>query len=253
MLVKDLEVEDVARIDIDKDIIDALCIMFMNKQRCLPVFNKSVYAGIICIADYVKVLQQLRDRKPESISVNEIMDKFYVTASPNTPVEHVIDRLCEKSIYGVPILSGHEFVGIVRREDVLKHFLNLFKGKFKVMDVMSYNVSTNSIHDTLERLGKKILTGLERRIVIMNYHHVEGTVTIQDLANVLLTDHVDLSTMSVKDILIPNPASVRKSDDAMKAAKLMLEWNVGGIPVIDEDLEGIVRDKDVIQRIHIIR
>lgn len=252
MLVEDLVVKDVVSLDIKKDVLDALFTMFSNRQRILPVFDESKFVGTVSISNYAKVLRDLDDRKPESIHVSEIMDEKLTTISPTTEIPYVIDKLCERGIYGVPILSGHKFIGMVRREDILKHFLHLLKGKFKVMDVMSYYVSTNSIHDTIESVAKKMTDGGERRIVIMNDKKVEGIITLQDLANVLLAEKADLSTMSIRDILVPNMVAVSKSDNATKAGNIMLEWHISGVPVIDGQLDGIVGDKHIISRLRFI-
>ena len=249
MLIKDLVVKDDVSIDVEKDVLDALFIMFSNRQRILPVLRESRFAGTIRIADYVKVLQDIKNKEPESVYVSDIMDDEPISVSPNKNVDYVVDRLCEKGTYGVAVISGYEFAGIVKREDILKHFLPLIKGKFNVGDVMSYNVSTYSIHDTLEKVGERILSGVERRVVITDNHTVEGTMTIRDIANVLLAEKVDLSSLSVKDVLTPNPVTLKKSDDIAKAARTMLEWGVWGIPVVGRELEGLIRDKDIIQRI----
>lgn len=252
MLVKDLTIENVASVDARGDVLDALIVMFSRRQRILPVFDESKFVGTVSVSSYAKVLQDLGKRKPESIRVREIMDKNMTIVSPTTDIRQVIDRICEKGSYGVPVVSGHEFKGILGRAEILKHFLHLLRGKFKVIDVMSYYVSTNSVHDAVEAVARKIITGDDRRIVIMNNKDVEGTIGIKDLANVLLTEKADLSTLSVKDILVPNTVTVRKSDDAAKAAEIMLEWWIGGVPVVEDKLEGIVRDKDILQRLRLV-
>jgi CBS domain-containing protein len=252
MLVKELKVKEAVAIDITNDVVDALTLMFRNRERILPVMDGENFAGTIKISDFIHILRDIDDKDPTTILISEIVDRKPAIFSPNTPIEQVIDRLCEKGVYGVPVMSGHGLIEMVRRDDILNYFLPTLRGKFKVKDVMSYNVSIHSIHEPLENLGKRIINGVDRRVVIMDYHRIEGTVTIQDLANVLLTEHIDLSSMSVKDILTPNPVTVHKCDDAMKAGQIMMEWNVWGVPVIGKDLEGMVRDKDLIQRLHSI-
>jgi len=252
MLAKDLLVKDVASVDTRKDILDALFAMFTSRQYVLPVFDKSKFVGTVSISNYAKVLRDFMDRKPESIHVSEIMDEKPITVSPTTDISYFVDKLSERGVHGVPVLSGHDLIGMIRREDVLKHFMHLLKGKFKVMDVMSHQVSTGSIHDTVENVAKRLITGDERRIVIMNYKKIEGVLCIKDLANILLAEKADLSTMSVKDILVPNTLTVRKSDDVTKAVEIMLDWQVTGVPVVGEELEGIVKDKDIIQRLRFI-
>lgn len=251
MLVKDLVIRETSSIDAGKDIIDAILMMLSTGERILPVMDESTLVGAISSWSYARVLRDMMERKPESILVSELMDSRPRTFSPLTDVRQVRDKLCEKGVYGVPITSGHEFVGMVRRRDMLGNFKSTLKGRFKVMDVMSLHASTNSIHDTVESVARKIISGDERRVIIMNQDRIEGILTIIDLANILLAEKADLSNMSVRDILVPNRISVKKHDDATKPLELMLEWDVRGVPVMEEKLEGIVRDKDIIQRIRV--
>jgi len=249
MLAKDLVSEDIASINSNKDILDALFTLFSKRRRILPVLDESKFVGTLTISSYAKLLQEFDSIEPESIKVADIMDENPKTLSPNTDAKYVINRLCDKGVYGVPLLSGHEFTGMVLREDTLKHFPSQIAGKFKVIDVMSHYVSTNSIHDPVEEVAKKIISGYDRRIIILDDKRVEGTVTIQDLANILLAEKADLTTMSVKNILVPNPVTVSKNDDVAKAVAIMLDWGVYGLPVVDKKLEGIIKDKDIVQRI----
>ncbi|MFH1126294.1 MAG: CBS domain-containing protein, partial [Candidatus Altiarchaeota archaeon] len=231
---------------------DALFTMFINQQYTLPVFDEKRFVGTVSISSYAKVLRDFSSRKTESIMVSEIMDEKSTVVLPTNDMKRVLDKLCEKGVYAIAVASGHDFMGIIRRQDLLKKFLPLIKGKFKVMDVMSYHISTNSIHDTVESVAKKIIYGVEKRIIVMNHEKIEGMITIKDLANVLLAEKADLSKMSVMDILTPNTQTVSKHDDAAKAGEIMLEWNTRGVPVVDQHLEGIVRDKDILQRLRLM-
>jgi len=254
MLVKDLVVEDVESIDVKKDILDALFTMFSSRQKVLPVFDGKKLVGTVNISNYVKVLRgDFKDRPPESISVKEIMDDKLTIIQPTTEVSYVMDKICEKGFYALPVFSGHEFVGMITREDILKQFMNSLRGKFKVIDVMSYHTSTSSIHDPVENVAKKIISGSEKRIIVMNYDKIEGIITIKEVANILLAEKGELANMSVKDILTPNMPTVSKLDDAAKAAQMMIEWHTGAVPVVDKQLEGIVRNKDIIQRLRLIK
>jgi CBS domain-containing protein len=156
MLAKDLVLEDVVKIDAGKDILDALFTMFTTQQYILPVFKDSKFVGVLNISHYAKVLHDLKDKRPGSIHVGDIMDyKTVSSISPTADVKQVMDKLCEKGVYGIPVTSGHEFLGIIRRQDLLKNFLHLIKGRFKVMDVMSYHITTSSIHDPIESVVKR--------------------------------------------------------------------------------------------------
>lgn len=251
ILARDIITKDSVFTTPKTDILDALFLMLKNRRRIIAVLADGRFAGTVSVASYVKVIQSLDVRKPESFLISEIMHESTFIASPNTELNHVVDRLCGKGVYGVPIISGHDYMGIIRREEVLSKFLHLLSGKFKAMDVMSYNVSTCSIHDALETLVKRISSGIERRIIVMNDDKLEGMITFEDMINIILADKSNISNMSVRDVLVPIRVSMRKSDDAGKAAHLMLEWGINAVPVVDGgSLEGIIRDKDILQRIH---
>jgi predicted transcriptional regulator len=252
MLVRDISVKDITSVDVKDDVIDALITLFSSRRRMLPVFDRGQFVGTLCISSYAKVLREMENRRPETILVGELTNRNSVIVSPTTEISYVIERVCEKGCYGVPVISGHKFEGIIGREDILRTFLHLLRGKFKAIDVMSYYVSTSSIHDPIETVTKKIITGDARRIVIMDNKNVEGTVGVKDIANILLAEKADLATLSVRDILVPSKAAVHKNDDAAKIAEIMLEWGVGGVPIVDNGLEGIVRDKDILQRLRLL-
>jgi len=253
MLAKDLVIEDGVVTTPKTDILDSLYLMLKHRRRILPVLTGSKLVGIVSVASYIPAIQSMDSRKPETILVGEILNEQPFVASPNTEASYVADCLCAKGVYGVPVVSGHEYMGMIRREDVISRFLVLIKGKFKAMDVMSYNVSTCSIHETLEHLVKRISAGIERRVVVMNVDKIEGSITFEDLINVILADKSDISKLSVSDVLVPIQASVKKTDDAAKAAQFMLDWGINAIPVVDGGgLEGIIRDKDILQRIQVL-
>lgn len=238
-----------AHIDVRKDVLDVLLVMLSSRERVIPIFDGPKFVGVVNVSSYARILRDMKERKPESICVADVMDKKPKTLAPDTNISQIISSICQKGVYGIPVASGHEFIGIIRREDILQKCMHLLKGRFKVQDAMSYHLSTNSVHDPLEKLAKKILMGYDRRLVIMDGDSLKGTVDILDLANVLLSEGVDLYTMSVKDILLPNAVTVSKNDDITKAVKVMFEWKMWGIPVVNERLEGVVRDKDIIQRL----
>jgi CBS domain-containing protein len=51
---------------------------------------------------------------------------------------------------------------------------------------------------------------------------------------------------TLSDVMTPSPATVRSSDPVAQAARLMLDEDVGSVPVVDEDtIVGIITDRDI--------
>ena len=59
--------------------------------------------------------------------------------------------------------------------------------------------------------------------------------------------HYLLAELKAKDIMTPRPLTVKPTDTVEKAAMLMLDNKIGGLPVVDENarLTGIISDQDV--------
>ena len=59
--------------------------------------------------------------------------------------------------------------------------------------------------------------------------------------------HYLLAELKAKNIMTPNPLTVKPSDTVEQAALLMLDHKVGGLPVVEENgtLVGIISDHDV--------
>jgi CBS domain-containing protein len=58
-------------------------------------------------------------------------------------------------------------------------------------------------------------------------------------------------TKSVRDVMTANPRVVSRTATALEAAKVMLEEDVGSVPVVDDGgmLYGIVTDRDIALRV----
>src|SRR5436190_1835905 len=51
---------------------------------------------------------------------------------------------------------------------------------------------------------------------------------------------------TLRDVMTPNPVTVRSSDPVAAAAQVMLDEDVGSVPVIDEGaVAGIITDRDI--------
>src|SRR5205085_429631 len=51
---------------------------------------------------------------------------------------------------------------------------------------------------------------------------------------------------TLRDVMTPNPATVRSSDPVAAAARVMLDEDVGAVPVIDEGaVAGMITDRDI--------
>ena len=125
-----------------------------------------------------------------------------------------------------------------------------------IKDIMSREVvdidKDQNIHDALKLMEKNKIS----RLVVVNGHgrnnkELVGIITEKDIASRLGSSrygnlspsHFHVSTVMSSDII-----TVESSETLGKAAKLMLENQIGGIPVVDEDkLVGIITKSDFVK------
>ena len=123
---------------------DAVRLMLDNHVSGLPVVDDGRLVGIITEADILfkeaepRPAQPLVDwhgsslwlerrvsayRKAEGRTVGEVMTQNVITADERVPVRELASRMLRHEINRLPIVRGHEVVGIVTRADILKVFL----------------------------------------------------------------------------------------------------------------------------------
>ena len=122
--------------------------------------------------------------------IKDIMTKSVITASPETPINHLIATLVEKRITGIPIVdNNNNLVGIVSEFDVL-HLL--LEGDSEIpktaADVMTKNViafeDTSTAIDVCEFF---INNPSKRRIPIINAGKLVGLVSRADIVKLIKT------------------------------------------------------------------
>jgi CBS domain-containing protein len=127
-----------------------------------------------------------------------------------------------------------------------------------VMHWMSYEPITvtpdTGLHDAENILRKY---GIRRLPVVDKNGKLVGIVTRGDIREASPSDATSLSVweinylldkLKIKNIMTPHPITVYTTDTITKAANLMLENKVSGLPVVDPAdgaLKGIITESDI--------
>jgi CBS domain-containing protein len=80
-------------------------------EDCLPV-------GILTSTDFIHMAAD--EAVPAEATVGDYMTGGVATATPDTPVEAVTNRLLEEGFNHMPVVEG-EVVGIISTTDILQH------------------------------------------------------------------------------------------------------------------------------------
>lgn len=103
---------------------------------------------------------------------------------------------------------------------------------------------TTTVSETAEVMSLKGVSS----ILITENEKLIGIVTDRDLRNRVLARGLD-GTISVSEIMTPNPNTLQTSNFTFEAILQMARWNIHHIPVLDGDIiKGMITATDITQR-----
>ena len=101
--------------------------------------------------------------------------------------------MTEKNIGAVPVLEGDRLVGIFSERDVMKRVVakNMDPHSVKVGDVMTRDLVVANAADGYEECLRKMKQANCRHLPIVSGSHLSGFVSLRDLMQIELTEHVE--------------------------------------------------------------
>ncbi|HKM75969.1 MAG TPA: CBS domain-containing protein [Candidatus Bathyarchaeia archaeon] len=224
--------------------------------------------GMITQRDIVRFLgRDKSERALEEIIVKEIMSTPAIELKPSNTLADAASAMNKKGISSVVIIGENEEVlGIVTKTDICYHFSQEYS-KLRVEDVMTRKVftvrPTHSIFFVASLLARQGIS----RVPVVDDETLRGIITLVDIAGSAVVMRPELlegsdelcrtvstaklRAMTASDIMKPNPITVRTEEPLTKAAKLMIEHRISGIPAVDSKkiLHGIVTKTDIVRAI----
>jgi acetoin utilization protein AcuB len=127
-----------------------------------------------------------------------------------------------------------------------------------IKDWMTTNVLTVDENTSLMRATRMMKENSIRRLPVVSHGKLIGIITDRDVkdASPSKTTSLDihelyyvLSEMKVKDVMTPFPLVLSGDDSLEKAAVIMLESKISGLPVVDKTghLTGLLSETDVLR------
>ena len=256
----------------EDSINDALFMMKKNDIKRIVVVNDDIPIGIVTERDIGRFLQNDKtSRMLNQIHLNEIMSRniFAISKDQDELLVQCAIRMDAFQIGSIVIVDNEKLVGIVTKSDLTKNFSNSFAGAFKVKDYMNTKMITcrksDSLLFALTMLNKNKIA---RLVVTDNNGRPIGIISYDTfLRN---SRYFKLEQQNTRDYLLPKDSAkellvsdlvgnelltVESNDDLAKAARLMVEYNISGIPIVDENgnLEGVISATDVIRAYHEVK
>lgn len=256
----------------EDSINDALFMMKKNDIKRIVVVNNDIPVGMVTERDIGRFLQNDKtSRMLNQIHLNEIMSRniFAISKDQDELLVQCAIRMDAFQIGSIVIVDNEKLVGIVTKSDLTKNFSNSFAGAFKVKDYMNTKMITCRKSDSLlfaltmlnrNKIARLVVTDNDGRpIGIISYDTFLRNSRYFEFKKQNTRDYL-LPQDSAKELLVSDLVgnellTVESNDDLAKAARLMVEYNISGIPVVDENgnLEGVISATDVIRAYHEVK
>jgi CBS domain-containing protein len=263
---------DVVTIPPTMPVIEAVKTMLKHGFRRLPVVDAgtSHIKGIVTSQDIVDFLGGgqrnliIKNRFKGNIlaavndSISGIMEENVVTLTEKDSLKDAMNTMIKENIGGIPILDGEERVkSIISERDFVFLISGIITGK-TVDEYMSKNIITAPSDMSVGIAAKSMINNGFRRLPVIRDNVLIGIITASDIMrflgsgdmfNRLVTGNarevfeVPISTLIRRDVIFT------KSDvDLGEAASVMLDKNVGSLPILEEgELKGIITERDFVR------
>ena len=191
-------------------------------------------------------------------SISEIMETNVISLNVKDSLKDALNTMMKEKIGGIPITDGDGTVkAIISERDFVFLISGIVTGK-TVEGYMSEKIVTAPSDMSIGAAAKSMINHGFRRLPVLRDNVLIGIITASDIMrflgsgdmfNRLVTGNarevfeVSVSTLVKRDIIFT------KSDvDLGEAANVMLDKDVGSLPVLEEgELKGIITERDIVR------
>jgi CBS domain-containing protein len=246
-------------------------------SRIVVVDGDGKPVGMVTEKDMTRKLKgngpKWKSRPIDKISIRRIMSADPITARPNDEVRTAIELLIKNNVGSLPVVDEDGIAGILTKTDLMKVYTDKLKGKWTVSDLMTSDVITvNENHSIAHVISTMENNNIGKIVVIrdntpvgiithenISFAHVEDPETGVSVEKVYFIRNTEgkskknvrmVSMMTAGDIMQNHLVKISEDQDAAKAADMMVENDISGLPVVDGDsLVGVITKTDLIRGI----
>ncbi len=207
--------------------------------RSIPVLSKNHLEGMITRGD----MMFLSSTK-SNIEARAIMEHPKVIATPEMGMEEIAKKLIKADIVQAPVVESMEnmsLVGIFSMGDILKKLLyNGAKPKNSdIRSIITKNVVKASYDDHISKVWSLMNETGFSGLPVLKKNKIIGMITRKDILNSghvrTGLDAVDQS-IKVEKVMKTPPVVVTVETSIREAAELIIEHDIGRLPVVENPL-----------------
>ncbi|WP_135606545.1 CBS domain-containing protein [Methanococcoides sp. NM1] len=277
MKVSDIMTSPVHVMGPDEPVSHARNLMLRHKISTVVVVENDKMVGIVTKSDLGRRLAQAepmwRRRPIDKVPVKMIMTEEPVTIYPEASVSQATALMVDNDINNIPVVNKDSLLGIITRVDVVRCMSELPTDK-KVGEIMTNDPVFVHRHHTVNHVVDEMESNnVSKLIVTDDSGEAVGIITTRELAlHVLANNQGELPSKNIKmarkpqaggekvyryvkavplvaeDMMAEIASILDINDPITEAAKVMIDKNVTGIPIAENDeIVGIVSRTDVMK------
>ncbi|MDD1764243.1 MAG: CBS domain-containing protein [Methanobacteriaceae archaeon] len=278
MKIKDVMNQEVIVMQDNEQVSHARNLMLKHGfSRIVVLDNEEIPVGIVTEKDLTHKMggkgPAWRRRPINKISIRRIMTNNPITVSPNKGIRDAVELMIKNNISSIPVVDEEGLAGIVTKTDIMKFYSEKLGGRWKVSDLMTTEVVTVSENHSIghvisimeeKKIGKVIVMRDSSPVGIITPANIsfadvedpETGVSVEKIYFLRKTEGLDkrnvreVSMFTAGDIMTNHLVMIQKDEDASRAAEMMIEKKISGLPVVnDDELVGIITKTDLIRGI----
>jgi len=234
--VAEIMTSDPVTVNVDTQLTKVRSIFRDGGFRSIPVLSKTHLEGIITRGD-IMFLSSTKS----NIEARVIMERPKVLATPEMEMVDIAKKLLKSNIVQVPVVESTEnmrLVGILSIGDILKKFLNNGSNPNNpnIKPIVTENVVKTSYDEHISKVWSLMNETGFSGLPVMKKNKIIGMITRKDIikSGHVRTglDAVDRS-IKVEKVMMTPPIVVTVDTSITEAAELMVENDIGRLPVVE--------------------
>ncbi|MFO8077310.1 MAG: CBS domain-containing protein [Thermoplasmatota archaeon] len=257
MKVKEIMTKDVIYVDKDVDLKYVLKLMKKNSITKIPVVEEKKVIGVITDNTLAVKLGSIRNRGvPASrLHASSVVNKELTTITPDQEIKTILSTVGEPGPTMLTVVENEEIKGVITKADLLP----LVDSTTQVKEIMREQIYSVSPDDRVIHARRLLIDRNIARLPVINNGILIGIISDIDITFALAKlkksfplgkQKHQLEELLVNDAMQVPAISIDAGKTVKDAAELMLEENVGCLPVIqNEKIIGILSRTDVVKTI----